>query len=474
MRLKATLSGAVLLGLLAWSAPSFAEVQNVKVSGDITARGFWRTCLDLNCKSGALDNHEDFFMTTTGINLEADLTENVSAHVRLANERDWNIVTPTTSANDVAISQSYVTFKELFYAPLTVRIGRQPIVWGRGFVLGSNLIPGSILRGNDIHAAITPNEFTDFTAFDALRASLDLSGVGGLGIPLNVDAVYIKLNENTIGQPDDVNLMGVNIGSHFNAWNSEAETYYLMKKDNSRTTPTGGTNPGKKAALSTLGIRGSAKPVSGSYLYGELAWQFGQRTADPLGVLRSGDRTNAWAFDLGTDYTFEKVAMKPKIGAEWIFWSGQNVNGAIAGWDPIARGYFTTALREFQGAAVFYPNSQLYLANGAAGTVGTAAATNQHQFALYGSLKPLEDLTVAPRLTWFFLDKPARPGATAATTMGKRKNYAGMEWDTQVTYNYTDDVQFGVLYGVFAPGNIYRSGNDDVAQEMISSVSVKF
>ena len=193
-------------------------------------------------------------------------------------------------------------------------------------------------------------------------------------------------------------------------------------------------------------------------------------------MLRSGDAQQAWAFDLGADFTAKDVPLTPKLGAEWIFWSGKNVGGGAAGWDPLARGYYTTALREFQtGSATtgFYPNGQTYYVNGVYKS-GTAAATNQHQLALYGSVKPMEDVTIAPRLSWFVLDKAAIPMAGASQVGGIKRRYAGMEWDTQVTYNYTDDVQFGVIYGLFAPGSIYRTPNDNVSQELISSMSVKF
>src|SRR3990167_5186711 len=101
--MKATLRSAVLLGIAALgmglaSIPSFAEVQNVKVSGDITVRAFHRECLDLNCGDDnlgsqaagftVLESEDDFFMHTIGVNVAADLTENVSAFIRLANERD--------------------------------------------------------------------------------------------------------------------------------------------------------------------------------------------------------------------------------------------------------------------------------------------------------------------------------------------------------------------------------------------------
>ena len=477
---KATLRSAVLLGLLVCSGPSFAEVQNVKVGGDVTVRSFWRSNLDLTNNNGPTLNDDRFLMSTTGVNIGADLTENVSAFVRLANERNWNV--DAGSTRDVAISQAYVTLKELFYSPLTVRIGAQPIVWGRGFVLGSNLIPGLINGGGDLHASISANEFTEFTAFDAIRATLDLSNVASLGVPLTLDSVYIKGNEGTIGVSDDVNIMGVNLGTKFDTMKSELETYYLNKHDRSMIgTSTSVTARAKVGSVSTIGIRGSIQPVEGALAYGELGYQFGRRATDPAGVLITGDAQQAWAFDLGLEYTAKEVAWTPKLGGEWIFFSGKNVDGAVTGWDPMARGYFTTALREFQNptAAAFYPPSQNCLANGSSSTAGgvircTGSATNQHQLSVYGSLKPLEDLTVAPRLSWFVLDVGAIPVGVDGTRESKRKNYAGMEWDTQVTYNYTDDVQFGVIYGLFVPGNVYRNQNRNDAQELVTSVSVKF
>ena len=457
---KATLRGAVLLGLLAWSVPSFAEVQNVRVGGDITLRGFHRENMDLTDDDGALDTHDNFFMTTTGINLGADLTENVSAFIRLANERDWNVDT-TSARGDFDVSQSYITLKELFYSPLTVRLGTQPIVWGRGFVLGSNLLPGVLNEGDDRNAAITANEYTDFTAFDAVRATLDLSNLGGIGFPLTADYVYIKSNEGTIGAPDDVNIQGVNFSAKFDDMNSEMEAYYLNKLDKSHGS-TVGTSSDENGFISTWGIRGSAKPVQGAYVYGELAYQHGKRAVDPTVVVPAGSEVAAWAVDLGGEYTFADVAMTPKLGAEWIFWSGKDSDGAVGGWDPIARSYFTSAIREFQtasGAGGFYITDQ-------AGD--TSAATNQHQLSAYGSLQPLEDLTVAPRLSFFWLDV----GAVQAD--GKRDYYVGSELDTQVTYNYTEDVQFGFLYAVFFPGDVYHAGTDNAAQQLVTSVSVKF
>jgi hypothetical protein len=474
--LKGTLQGAALLAMLGTAVPAFAEVQNVRVGGDITTRAFLRDNLDLHDNDGTLDG-DNFFQSTIGINVGADMTENVSAFIRLANERDWNIDAGSTA--DFALSQGYVTLKELFYSPLTLRIGRQPIVWGRGFVLGSSLITDHLGRGGaDLHGAITADEFTDFTSFDAVRATLDLSGAAAVDLPFMLDYVYIKVDENATGVvANDVNLQGVNLSTQFE--NGEMELYYLNKRDKNTAavaTTTGGT-AGRDGNINTLGLRGSLQPNENSNIWAEAAYQFGRRNTDPNAILPAGNSHQAWAFNLGAEIGLD-VAMAPKVGAEWIYFSGQDLDGAVSGWDPIARGYFTTALREFQ-ATGFYPADQTCQSAGAIGRVCTGSVTNQHQFSLMGSFVPMEDLTVNNRMSWFFQDIGSRPDRGGGPLSGsqvnqERKNYIGAEWDTQVSYDYTDDVEFGLIYGLFLPGSVFRNPTDNTAQELITSVSVKF
>jgi hypothetical protein len=473
--LKATLRSAVLLGFFAWSFPSSAEVQNVRVGGDVTVRAFHRECLDLNCgddnggssatPTNVQDEHDDFIMQTTAINVGADLIENVSTFVRVVSERDWDgtAANGTENVTDIDLSQAYITLKELFYSPLTLRLGAQPIVWGRGFVLGSALLPSVANNGNDRNAAIGANEYTDFTAFDAIRATLDLSSFTG-ALPVSLDYVYIKLDENTTGLPDDVNLQGFNLSSRLEDARAEADVYWLNKRDKNTEAQVlpAAVNDDNEGSVNTIGVRGSVQPMGGVNLFGELAYQFGKRGADSDGVLIAGDAQQAWATDLGIEYSFGDVAASPKVGFEWIFWSGKDVDWAVSGWDPIARGYYTTALREFQTGANtgFYPTPQ-------AGD--TAAATNQHQLSWYGSLSPVDDFSITPRFTIFVLDEPSVPVAGS-----KRKRYAGFEWDTVLTYNYTEDVQLGFMYALFAPGSVYRHPNDSTAQELVTTVGVKF
>lgn len=481
--LKATRYCAVLLGLLALGlfvaeAPVFAEVQHVKVGGDVTVRAFHRENLDLRSEDDTNATQLDrdaFIQQTTALNVGADLTENASANLRITNERDWNET--GNAAGDFDVSHAYLTLKELFYTPLSVRVGTQPIVWGRGFILGSALLP-TVVNSNDRNASITANEFTDFTAFDAMRATLDLSGAAAVDLPITIDAVYIKLDENVVDTPDDVNLLGVNIGTRLDAANSEVEAYFLNKRDKNTdaVSLTGVNNEGENdGSLNTIGVRGSAQPVEGASVWGELAYQFGRRVTDPNLQQIPGDSAQAWAANLGVDYTLADVAMTPKFGAEWRFYTGKDLNGAVAGWSAIAPGYFTTALREFQtgnGVGGFYANDQTCVATAAnTATAGpcTGGSSNQHELALVAGLKPIEDLTISNRLAWFVSAVGQIPVAG-----GKRESFIGTEWDTVATYNYTDDVQLGVIYGLFLPGSVFRTPNDSTAQELVSTVSVKF
>ena len=491
---KATLQRAVLLGmtalgLLIASVPSYAEVQNVKVGGDVTVRSFWRRNLDLRHAENVattLNRQDDLFlMSTVGLNVGADLTENVSAYIRLANERNWNqsdagTGTANGNAGEFDLSQAYVTLKELFYSPLTVRIGQQPIQWGRGFVLGSNLLP-TVLSSFDAGAATHPGgtrlgaisapEYTDFTAFDAIRATLDLGGVASIGVPLTVDYVYIKMDENLVNENDDINLQGFNFSTRFDDMNSELEADWLNKRDRSAFT----NDLGKPGSVNTIGIRGSSKPVEGSNFYGEMALQFGHKGSELDNIVNgTGSGAQGWAFDLGGDFTFADVPTSPKVGMEWILYSGHNKDNANQGWEPMAPSYFTTLLRSYQTRNTItglYPTDQ---------NLVTSAFTNQHELAFYGGLKPIDDLNVDSRLSWFWLEDGQVPDVNGTTgTGGNREGYVGSEWDTVFTYDYTDDVQLGLAYGVFFPGSVFHDSPDqssgrDTAQELISKVSVKF
>ena len=499
MRWKATLASAVFLALIAWTVPAFAEVQNVKVGGEVNVRSFVRKNLRLSddvfngvgagsttvvdTASGASSDFgasgDNFLQQLTAVDVGADLTENVSTQVRLINQRIWGTLgsdatnTATNDNNQLDISLANVSIKELFYSPLTVTVGRQRLWFGRGFIVGSRLVNGDV----DPEQNLAADEFSDLTAFDAIRANLDLSGVTG-GLPLVVDGVYAKVDDNNISinnapatgnSADDVNLIGVNVGTRFSQMNGEAEAYFWKKQDNSNNN---GATVNTNSQANTMGLRGSLAPTQGLSLWSELAYQWGHRITSAIAFDAegaAGDAYQAWAANVGLDYTASGVTWTPTVGGECIFYSGDEGNGtAIGGWDPVFRGAFTSALREFQAAGFYMPAQSGSTVGGTFNNI-TNSTTNQHQLAVHASVKPLEDLSIDNRLTWFIADVGIVPVAAS-----KRETYFGNEWDVRANYNYTNDVQLGVTYAMFNPGNVFRTPYDDTAQELITSVDVKF
>ena len=84
-------------------------------------------------------------------------------------------------------------------------------------------------------------------------------------------------------------------------------------------------------------------------------------------------------------------------------------------------------------------------------------------------MAPIEDLVVDNRYSWFLADKGIRPVQSA-----KREYYFGAEWDMNAIYNYTDDVQMGATWSMFFPGSVFRNPYDDMASQLVTTVSVKF
>ena len=77
------------LGLIAGIAvPSYSAVQNVQVGGDLTIYGAYRHDFDMRSD----EKTNDFLQTSARIWVSANLSDKVSAMIRIINERDWDRV----------------------------------------------------------------------------------------------------------------------------------------------------------------------------------------------------------------------------------------------------------------------------------------------------------------------------------------------------------------------------------------------
>ncbi len=485
----------VLALVFAMSAIVYAETQSVKVSGDLAMRAFARNNFDLNRDdaegaNGTTSSDWATYLTSTAeVQIDADLTDNVSGVIRLINQRVWGSgdkaaeangelgevgapfqdqVTARVMTNDredefqIDVDLAYIELKEFLYSPLTLRIGRQDLWFGKGFIIGANL--------QDPENKLYAPEYTAIQSFDAIRATLDYD-------PWTIDAVFAKITENLRRSDDDTNLWGVNVGYVFDEYNAEAEAYWWYKQDRfTGSGNTGALTPGLIDVINShddndvhvIGLRGSMDPIEDWTMALEGAYQFGNY----LGAnsqIEDRDRS-AWAIDAMVEcrYFQDDYAWKPVLAAEYIFYSGQDNMGNVAatssgdynGWDPMFRGKFDTKIREYQNW--FYRTAM----------ASCPSFTNQHQVLVRGSVEPTDSLTVSAQYAHFWL---AESWATVTNTVPQNTDKdVGSEVDLELTWDYTEDVQFGLLTAWFFPGGHFAGGEDDIATDMVASVKLSF
>ena len=445
----------------AFCVPAFAETQNVKISGDINVWTLTRHDFNLDkTVAGGVANEGDttaVFMQQVGLNVEADLTDNVSTYVRIINERNWDDVTATTL--DIDLDEAYVTLKEMLYAPLTLRIGRQNLWFGKGFIIGSNSASWNA------NGALTASEISDQTAFDAIRGTLDYD-------PWTLDMICAKIDENTVAATDDVNLYGVNLGYLFDKYEAEAEAYWFYEHDRGpQGTAAREAAAGKNGTdtTHTFGLRGSFVPYEDVNIWAEGAIQTGEYVSN----LEAQDKDReAWAVDVGGDYTFADVRWTPLLGLEYIYYSGADASASQAewdGWDSMYRGKFDSQIREFQN--VLYNTAF----DNATSRTRNSGATNQHQFILRSGIDPMEDIRVDANLNFFWLQESIDSNTNPALPTGAiGEDFIGTELDGVITYDYTEDVKFQVAGGLFWPGEVYPGGQDDDASQVSARCAVEF
>ncbi|MCX5666716.1 MAG: hypothetical protein NTY34_00155 [Candidatus Omnitrophica bacterium] len=518
---------------------AYAETQNVKVSGDLAIRGFWRDNYGdmgsfasqneaqqafgqgvpgaVTFRNGVDRPNSQWFMSTTELQIDADLTDNVSTCIRLVNQRDWNVARSTQvdenamgqistlgsggyghsraymdDPNEFAVDLelAYVTLKNFIYSPLTVSVGRQNLWFGKGFIVGANQrMRNAANFGNymyspaggqarDNYKPLSAPEYTALNAFDSVKAVLDFD-------PWTLTGIYSKIWGNSIQADDGVDLWGTNVGYKFDSYKGEAEGYWFYKRDQQVKTYID-IDSGNE--VHTLGLRGSFDPIDIVSLYAEFAGQFGSYVGDPL----QGNKRErvAGALDVGGEcrYFTDKWAWKPKGGAEFIWYSGNkpedrgvgavnsamNRSGQYNGWYPMYRGKQDSLIREYIGRYYFsatYPFETDRYYNSP-----DASFQNQYQVVFSGSLQPMDSLKLTSNLNLFWNQEAYRGD------MAKSCGYVGTELDMGATWDYTEDVSFNLAMGYFMPGDAYKirdertniTSGDNTATDVVASVKVSF
>jgi hypothetical protein len=518
---------AALMVVLA--SPAFAAIQNVKVSGDITTTFVDRNNFDLGDTVGIGQvedrttptnplevnpvglKRQNVFITQTRLRVDADLSDNVSTTVGLINERAWNGEHSSDGLNgdqategqaaanyandtNVQLYLASVTMREFLYSPLTVTVGRQIFNYGNGLIMGDGGI-NNAASGNLQYIAA---DMTMRTSYDGIKAILDYK-------PLTIDMFYFKNgqsfdNGSVLGKESSSDVYGFNANYQLSdPMNTVMEAYMFSRINGdefsaanapltdplspSTSTANAGSGFNKGNTLYVPGLRASTNPIKGLNVQGEVAWQLGNiPVANTVNGFnrQEAEHRDAMAYQLLASYTLPVLdKYKPTLNASFTSVSGDKDGSAnydavpyksaktYTGWDPF---------NEAQGSGTIY-NTMFNL-------------TNMYILSAGAAFNPLEDVTVGATWSGLLAQQTytnglsplgnynplvfIQPDGSTAEPLTTNKKGLGNEYDVNLTYNYTEDVTFGVSLGWFVAGDAFNKVNRDTASQALASVGVKF
>ncbi len=431
-KLIVVLALAFIVGI---TAAAFAEVQNVKVGGDLEVIGFNRNQLGLRSSnsSGAIQNtYTDGVASVARIKVEANLTDNVDVNFRLLNQRIWgtNGAVTADQPSQINIDNAYITLKDFLKettgVPLTLKIGQQDVRLGSGLLVGD---------ANTNRTALATSAFNTTglgdldrnKSFDAAIAIADFS-------PLTVIAGFAKGAEGALTTDTDDSDVYILQGAYdTGVSNTIAELTYV------------GVNANKNE-VNNFGIRVTSKPITNLAAEAEYVYQT-QKNQRALQTVNKERVSSDSALRLNANYTLADVTWTPAIGADYSRLSQD--------WN---------VMFEDQTPAIL---ANLLFANTNTQTIGVTA-----------SAKPMEDLLLKLRYASFrsvgrlnVNGVTSLAGDTLAVT---EKKALGSELDLGLTYDYTKDVQLGLDYGFFKPGQAFNASNRETASQVVGSMKVSF
>lgn len=436
----------------------------LQIGGDIRFRGLMFDNV-WNFDNARDNDQREVFRFRPRVFLDWKPTDDTEIYVRMAKEwfygQDNERLDYYVEAKDVMFDNAWGEWRNMFGSPFSVRIGRQDLIYGDGFILMDG----------------TPQDGSQTFAFDA--AKLSLAHDWGTS-----DLLYAKLAEVGYQDADDEDLYGIYNKFKFdNIDGLGLEPYFLVRNKNDApdfsgfthpanpnpatgqpyayTYPFGPYDPSPKEQTFLLGMRATygfdiqdgvnlAFAAEGGKQWGNVDF-----TGSPLGDMSKGysryalDDTverDAWGGQFSSTLSFNNMAWKPSVRAGVSYMSGD---------DP------TTA--DYEGWDDFYSQwpkySELYVYSLYDG-FKFATRANDPDVGLWSNMilpevmftvKPTDKLTQSLRWVYFLADEDNGPGN------GDERGH-NLQWLT--SYVFTKNLSGHFLFEWFEPGDYYLNDAD--------------
>jgi len=435
--------------VLSFSFSAKAAVQNVKVGGDIDVKGIYQTGYDMYDKVEAIvlsgtvaeadvtlyENDpvvQDYLMETVRLYVEAALTDNVSAYVRLLQSHDWGI-NDIDPGDDVEVDLAYLTLSEMYGYPFALTVGRQELRYGEGFLVGDGI-------RDTVGVVNQTYQYDTRKAFDAIKAVWSYD-------PHQIDLFIAKVVEGSnVAVPVDTDndLYGLN-------WNYDGGVYGLwdfgLFYNRNNTVNLDAEN--QTWALSVRGEGNLPSVSSGTLaLKGEIVKEWGIVEGTAAGV--DSENLDAWGGYVEGEYTFDNV-YAPYFGVGYIYMSGDdNETDDVEQFNPLFEdetyGEIAEVVYGLGATGVF----------GWPGMTGDTMITNASIWKISAGFNPTENTNID--FTYYNLWAPREVLSLYTADTDDQSNDIGSEYDLSFTYNYSEDVTFGLMYALFVPGKFFEVG----------------
>lgn len=451
-----------LTALCGLAASTFADVQNIRLSGDIRIRGYYLHDAGGDIFGDQVEGDAAFISQRTRVCVEADLEDHVLVVVTLKAEGNWGQFNDADNSSgagtgpggggpgfagsdavnrrwEVGVTEAYLQLNELFYSPATLKLGRQYLNYGRGLIISS------VEQEYNYDAARLVLDYYPFT-LDIVGASL-------------VNNQNFSANETAAGSAD---LLFVNARYEMtDSLIKDIEAYFGWVARGS-TTPAGAgysTVPPSVSGSSPviIGLRGDLNLTEGVTSWFEGAYETGGN-----GTLADGN-ISAWLLNAGAKFGKKDVTMSPTVNVNYTYASGGGKEGrhSFLPWFDYVDGY----------------NGYLF----------APALNNLHIFNAGASIRPCENTTLAVQGYYYLkvdADSPVFSNSNAdfggpgfADNTGASNREVGWEIDGILGYDYSKDVRVQLVYGAFIPAGAFTDNSAygaKVAQEVRGEVNVKF
>lgn len=435
--LTGLLSFIFILGLAGVCSAEEAVAPKLSFGGDIRIRGqILDNNKDLNSK--VYDN-EQYFRHRTRLWLKGELEEGYTAYVRLAIEPRWghqdtaytdatmDTSTPPKSApewtNHLIIDNSYIEAKNFLGTPVTLKLGRQDLSYGEGFLINE----GTAVDGTRTYY------------FDAIKLSAAFGDT-------SADLFTAKVDEGAFSsQPqDDEDLYGLYI-TNKSLKDHTIEVYGLQREQRSIGTV---VSPLKQNSTTAIGARSTGKVIENLSYAVELAKEFGKYDK----AVTDQDR-NAIGGLANLTYAMPQAPTQPsiKLGAYYTSGNKTGTKDKNEGWD------------------CFYSEFSKYGYGDILSNISKNVAkeegvwTNHMIYELDIKTTPLPKMTTS--LGFLYVMANTTPTADTSKIRGRCPQ-------AKLEYQFTQAVSGHVLGQYFLPGDYYAG--DDKAFFGRAEMAIKF